>query len=133
MRRTERGTRSMGPSWLPCCVWLNSQPDCVDRPESPGNVATVSKNLADPRLSHPGGTVKLRLYRLEAGRFASRLKARPRWQGSGIPGRWPRRSICPRRTPSVPSIRFTRGAMLTPTYWKWPPGRRGILDPRNGH
>jgi hypothetical protein len=22
---------------------------------------------------------------------------------------------------------------LLTTYWKWPPGRRGILDPRNGH
>jgi uncharacterized membrane protein len=24
-------------------------------------------------------------------------------------------------------------SMLLPTYWKWSPGRRGILDPRNGH
>src|SRR4051812_9527548 len=23
-------------------------------------------------------------------------------------------------------------AELHPTYWKWPPGRRGFLDPRNG-
>jgi hypothetical protein len=52
----------------------------------------------------------LRLYRLEAGRFASRLKARPRRQNCHIPSPWSMRPIHSRHTPSAPPISFTRGS-----------------------
>src|SRR5512135_3355523 len=35
------------------------------------------------------------------------------------------------QSPRVESRSSVR--LLPPTYWKWSPGRRGILDPRNGH
>jgi hypothetical protein len=83
-----------------------------------------------PRFVLLPDTVELMLYRLEAGRFASRLKARlPDQQRPSTPHGSPaKRLLLARRLLIMPRSRL-RGSFhseVLPTYWKWSPEGEGF-------
>ena len=55
----------------------------------------------------------------------------PKLAAPGLPDRFAEGQLAARAV--NPWNKASTTSTLPPTYWKWSPGRRGILDPRNGH